>query len=144
MPSCYQLFRKSDVEAQKAGGPKAEPLVLQKVDEEICAHMGVPVHPKTWCFDWHNVIGYELACSSKKLGSQEMKDELENRRNATAYFDLRDLFKLNAKEDTTAGQIQERIREIETGMEYYDALKKIHEFMAANYTSEAWVEIGKR
>lgn len=53
MPVCFQLSRKGD--------PKKEVLSLQKVDEEICAHMGVPVDKVTYCCFWYGTIGMALA-----------------------------------------------------------------------------------
>ncbi len=51
MPNYYQLTPKG----------KSEPAVLSRVDEEICKFLGEEVHPKAWCYDWHNLIGFDLA-----------------------------------------------------------------------------------
>lgn len=53
MPACFQLFLKSD--------PEAGPVVLQKVDEMICAHFDVPVDPNYWIGNWYGTIGMMLA-----------------------------------------------------------------------------------
>lgn len=51
MPACFQLFRKGESEA----------VPLNTIDEEICAHMEVPVHDTYYCGDWFNTIGFKLA-----------------------------------------------------------------------------------
>lgn len=53
MPNRFTLTRKSD--------PNAGPVPLRKVDEEICAMMGVPVHPRLYHLDWYGTIGFALA-----------------------------------------------------------------------------------
>ena len=52
MPNCVQFFRKSD--------SSRTAIVLNRLDEELCAHMNVPVHPTQWCFGW-SVIQLEAA-----------------------------------------------------------------------------------
>ena len=54
MPNCYSLTRIGET----------EPTPLVKIDEEICALMGKPVHPKDWCCYWEPVIGLCLACGA--------------------------------------------------------------------------------
>ena len=54
MPVCFQLYRK---EAEAAG-----PVILQKVDEELCAHFNAPCDEKKWLWDWYNGVGFSLAC----------------------------------------------------------------------------------
>lgn len=51
MPVCFQLSRKG----------KKEPIPLQTVDEEICAHMGVPVDETIYYRAWYNTIGMAIA-----------------------------------------------------------------------------------
>lgn len=53
MPNCFQLTRKSDVESG--------PVVLAKIDEEMCLHFNVPCDPKHWCYQWYDIIGLRLA-----------------------------------------------------------------------------------
>ena len=53
MPNCYQLSLKTSEPF------KAER--LNAIDEAICAHLGLPVHPTLWVNGWHNDIGFALA-----------------------------------------------------------------------------------
>lgn len=67
MPYCFRLYRKSEVihnqEAQKftCVVKPLEPVALQKVDEEICQMLGVPVDPKYYHQSWYDIIGLYLA-----------------------------------------------------------------------------------
>jgi len=74
MPICFQLTRKSDL--------KAGPVVLAKIDEEICEFLGITVHPDKWVQDWYNSIGLRLACghSFEDIRTEFKKyiDESEN------------------------------------------------------------------
>lgn len=90
MPVCFQLIRKSD--------PKAGPVALQKIDEEICAHLGVPVDPVQWVNNWYNTIGLGLAL----------------------------------------GHSFTRIKEIYANPQ----LSVVCDFLEANFTTDAWREIG--
>lgn len=99
MPNCFHLVRKGTTEAA----------LLIKIDEEICELLGVPVHPKFWCLEWFDIIGFGIA-TGKSLGSQEL-------RNFVASFIMTD--------------------------EGPERLLKILTYLEENYTSNAWVEIGK-
>ncbi len=50
MPNCFTLTRKS-----------TGPVPLNKIDEEICAMMGVPFHPVKYHQGWYGTIGFALA-----------------------------------------------------------------------------------
>ena len=50
-------------------------LPLNSIDEAIAEHMGVPVHPTAWCYDWYNVIGFAIAMG-KPLGSAELRQRV--------------------------------------------------------------------
>jgi hypothetical protein len=52
MPNCFQLTRKGE----------SRPRELEKIDEEICEHLQIPVDPIKWAFEWYNTIGLSLAC----------------------------------------------------------------------------------
>lgn len=65
MPACFQLTRKGET------GPTA----LQAVDEELCRHLGVEVHPKWWVDGWYDSIGFAIATGTA-LGSQELRDRV--------------------------------------------------------------------
>lgn len=51
---CFQLTRKSNL--------GSGPVQLTVIDEEICKHLGLPVHPVNYCHNWYNTIGFGLAC----------------------------------------------------------------------------------
>ena len=51
MPNCFQLTLKGATEAS----------TLSSVDEAICAHLGVPVHPTRYVRGWFDCIGLSLA-----------------------------------------------------------------------------------
>ena len=53
MPNCFTLTRKSNLEAG--------PVSLNKIDEEICGFLGVPVDPVKYCRSWFDIIGGRLA-----------------------------------------------------------------------------------
>ena len=52
MPNCFQLTLK--------GQDKAA--LLSDVDEALCKHLGVEVHPTRYVYGWYNSIGCALAC----------------------------------------------------------------------------------
>lgn len=66
MPACFNLTRKGE----------KEPAVLQAVDEELCAHLGVEVHPKWWVEGWYDFIGFLVATGSP-LGGEELRKKVE-------------------------------------------------------------------
>jgi hypothetical protein len=100
MPNCFQLFRKGE----------SSPLVLNRVDEEICTFLQVPVDDRKYCYDWFNVIGFLIAMG-KPLGSEELR---------IAVRDWTDV------------------------VEYQEKLLEILDFMESRYTSDAFVQIGRR
>lgn len=51
MPVCFQLTRLGE----------REPIVLQKLDTELCAMLGVEEHPTHWVHGWYDWIGFALA-----------------------------------------------------------------------------------
>jgi len=53
MPNCFNLTRKTDLDAG--------PVALAKVDEELCARFQEPVHETKWFRDWYNIIGFSVA-----------------------------------------------------------------------------------
>jgi len=93
MPNCFTLTRKSD--------PAAGPVKLTLIDEELCAHLGVEVHPSNWCFGWYDIVGFALAM----------------------------------------GKSFAEIREF---CEDYEDLHPIIDYLDANFTTNAWAEIGRR
>ena len=63
MPACFNLTKKG----------ATEPAKLALVDEEICQHMGVEVHPSHWCLGWYHIIGLAIACGHE-LGSLKIHE----------------------------------------------------------------------
>lgn len=51
MPACIQLFKVGETEAS----------TFQRIDEEICAHFGVPVDPRFYYEGWYDSICLFLA-----------------------------------------------------------------------------------
>ncbi len=51
MPNCFTLTPK---------GSK-EPESLAKIDEAICNHLGIPIHPTKYVEDWYDYLGFGLA-----------------------------------------------------------------------------------
>lgn len=108
MPNCFQLFRKGST----------EPEILQKVDEAICKHVGVPVDETYWCASWYNVVGFLIACKNDcSLGSEKLREEVDR------WYD-------NYPEEERDDRRK--------------AMRVILAFLEENYSSNAWVEIGKR
>lgn len=72
MPSCFQLFPRGS----------SEPASLNKVDEQICKVLNVPVDPRKYGggyvdggFNWFDTIGFMIATNSDmELGSQKLRD----------------------------------------------------------------------
>lgn len=54
MPNCFSLTRKSE--------PGSGPVSLIQIDEEICKHLNVEHDPVKYYKDWHDNIGFALAC----------------------------------------------------------------------------------
>lgn len=69
MPNNFALHKKNT--------PPEEPSLadLVRVDEEICAHLGVEVHPDKYVAKWFDWIGFAIACG-KPLGSDELRTEI--------------------------------------------------------------------
>lgn len=69
MPNCFSLTRKGE----------KTPTDFIIVDEELCAMLGVPVHPTAWVEHWYNIIGLSLACgkSLEELTKQYKEEKAE-------------------------------------------------------------------
>lgn len=70
MPNCFQLFEKDS--------DQKEAISLNRIDEEICQILKVPVHPKKYGggyieggFNWFDTIGYMIATDSEMFLSSE-------------------------------------------------------------------------
>src|SRR5689334_4899735 len=51
MPNCFSLTKIGET----------EPMKLTQIDELICGHLGVKVHPTQWVYGWYDIIGFGLA-----------------------------------------------------------------------------------
>lgn len=74
MPACFQLISKET----------NEPTKFQKIDEELCAHLGVECDPVRWLNGWYDCIGWALAtgkdwqwCRDNFTGLDPIIDYLE-------------------------------------------------------------------
>ena len=56
MPVCFQLCRKSDMEAG--------PVKFVQIDFELCSHFGVEPDEKYYYMGWYDTIGFNLACGN--------------------------------------------------------------------------------
>ncbi len=66
MPVCFQLYPKAT--------PGSGPAILNKIDEEMCAHFEAPVDPVKYLNGWFDCIGFRLACGKS---FDEIKVELQ-------------------------------------------------------------------
>ena len=109
MPNCFSLTRKSNLEAG--------PVVLQKVDEEMCAYFGQEVHPKYWYCGWYDAIGFSLAMG---------KNWQQIRVDLSIY-------------------VAEDILKKKWDLMFWDRRRiEITNWLEENFTYDAWAEIGKR
>ena len=97
--------------------PEKGPVKLTQIDQEIADHLGVPCNPTIWCYYWYDIIGFKLALGKKH---DEIKADLLEVRKTLV----------------DAGDTE--------GVEFQDQLVRINDFLEANFTSDSWVEIGKR
>lgn len=74
MANCFQLFPKGSTTA----------ISLNKLDEEICEILNVPVHPKHYgggfvegAFNWFDTIGFTIAMG-KSLEEGEVREHYRN------------------------------------------------------------------
>lgn len=103
MPNCFQLTKKGD----------NEPSTLNSIDEAICIHLGVEVHPQVYCAGWYDYIGFALAMG---------KDWAQIRQR------LADTVREFPDEGTT---------------EWAAVMGKILQFLEDNYTADAWATVGR-
>lgn len=117
MPNCFQLIPVGE----------ESPAILQKVDDRIWTEVfQEEPNPEHYCKGWFDIIGFAIATGTP-LNSPKMTEKITN-----WWGDI------NAIE--TAGETTETIA-------YYkkkvDNMLKILTFLRANYTDNAWAQIGK-
>lgn len=61
MPNCFRLWR------------DGKPVPLNKIDEELCAAFGEPVHETRYFRSWFDIIGFGIAMGNA-LGSAELRE----------------------------------------------------------------------
>lgn len=113
MPNCFQLIKKSDLEAG--------PVRLSQIDREMCEHFGVERHPTKYHHEWYNTIGFRLAVG------QTFEKQLED-----AYAEI-----ARIQESTS----EERGRE-ELQAEWLHHIEVI-KWLDANFVSDVWATIGR-
>ena len=103
MPVCFQLFSKER--------PEDGPVVLQKVDEELCAHFGAEVDPKYYYNGWFDTVGFRLACGK-------------------SFEDIRREFCKYVVEDGEKGDAE--------GVRFYEDSLRILAYLEERYTSNSF------
>lgn len=91
-----------------------EPAILQAVDEAMCQHFGVSVDPRYWFYGWYHCIGFLIAMKGYPLGSDALRAEV-------------------CKWYEDPGEA-----------EHLALMLRILDWLAEHYTSDAWVEVGRR
>ena len=84
MPNCFQLISKATGEAEK----------FSKIDDEMCAHLGVQPDPKHWYKGWYDFIGASLAsgkdwayCRETFTDVEDVIAYLEERYTPTCWYE---------------------------------------------------------
>lgn len=118
MPNCFQLYPK--------GSDTPAPLNTV-VDAKIAEFLGVPCDPKLWTADWFHVIGFLIACKNDcDLGTDKLRSEVSK------WYDE------GYQSFITSGRCSQS--EV---TERRDEMLRILVYLEQNYTSNAWVQIGK-
>ena len=85
MPNCFQLSRRESKEFT--------PVPLNTIDEEMCKHFNVPVHPNWYYKEWYNTVGFSLAMGltfaeirEKQMGDPQVVDWLEANFVSSAFY----------------------------------------------------------
>ena len=96
---------------------EAGPVLLHKIDEEMCEYMGAPVDDDKWCLGWYDSTGLRLAC-----GDSFEKIKADYR-----------------------GYIEEYEAKDEHDMvEFYTLLNKATEWLDEHFTPNSWHEVGNK
>lgn len=113
MPNCYQLISLESKEVCK----------LSDIDKEICEHLGVECHPREWCYDWHNTVGFLIAMGTPLNGKNSKGLTMEEKLDQVFFTGFDD-------EPLDKEEIDRR-----------DTLWRIVEFLRTKYTDDAWYEV---
>lgn len=118
MPNYFQLYRK--------GETTATPLAV--IDEELCAMLGVKVHPENYVNSWVDNIGFSLAMGVPLVG--------EHIRPNGEVFKMEDIF------DTAWAERGEEDVRVEK-RKVVERHLKILAYLRENFTSTAWAMNGQ-
>lgn len=116
MPNCIQFFRKGE----------SEPIKLAALDDEVCAHIGAEPHSTQYVCGWFDCIAYRVATSDDTL--ETVAQRLEEHSTCWPHV----------VEDGDTKPISK------TDDMFARNLWMIACFLRDNFTTNAWVEIGKR
>lgn len=119
MPNCFTLTRKSN--------PIAGPVSFNLIDEEMCKHFGVKADAETYHAYWYEIFGFAIS-----LG-QTFERKREFARGKVAYY-----------QDEMSKAVDTKTRTDYT----IDMFQQLHliaiaDWLEANFTTDAWAEIGK-
>lgn len=101
MPNCFQLIDKTT----------GQPVILQKLDDKICEHMGVTPDPVKYYRCWFDIIGFKLACGKN---FDQIRADLN--------------------------QLLEEDKDDPDERAFWEDLLKVLDFIVAGYESSAWYE----
>jgi hypothetical protein len=90
------------------------PVSLQQIDKEICEHFFLPCSEEEWHHGWYNYIGFHLAMG---WSFERLGQDIEG--------------EILCAKDRSA-------------INYWGHMQDILNWLAANFTPDAWAEIGKR
>lgn len=122
MPNCFQLYPK---------GSQVAAFLNTEVDPAIAAHLGVECDPKLWTADWYHVIGFLIACKDGcQLGSEKLRAEV------CKWYDDDDSIYRN--------HVNRGIMPEDERVTLRNGMLHILDFLEATYSSDAFVQIGKR
>lgn len=79
MPNAF-MFRSKET---------GKPTQFVKIDEEICNHLGVPIHETKYYNSWYDIIGLAVAVGQKLSEIAANTNYDEETRKIAAYLDSR-------------------------------------------------------
>lgn len=97
------------------------PVGLNTIDAELCGVLGREVHPTCYVRGWFDYIGWKLAMGSS---FQEIREHIQGM--------LDDMAEDGSGEQDVAS------------VNHASDMLKLCNYLDANFTSDAWAEIGKR